>query len=70
LDLSWNYDYVFAVSGAVKYRIAARDLDTMKSDFARLNVETSKQVLKVYQSRRETAADSSSFRRLPQLHAS
>jgi hypothetical protein len=42
----------------------------MKGDFARLNVETSKKVLKVYQSRRETAGDNSGLRRLPQLHAS
>jgi ribosomal protein RSM22 (predicted rRNA methylase) len=55
--------------GAAKYQITARDLDIMKRDFDRLNVETSKQVLKVYQSRRETAADSSSLRRLPELHA-
>jgi hypothetical protein len=41
----------------------------MKRDFVRLNVETSKQVLKVYQSRKETAADGSSLRPLPQLHA-
>jgi hypothetical protein len=40
----------------------------MKNEFARLNVETSKHVLKVYQDRKETAADSSTLRRLPQLH--
>jgi hypothetical protein len=54
--------------GAANYRITARDLDTMKNEFARLNVETSKNVLKVYQSRKESA--DSPGRRLPQLHAS
>jgi hypothetical protein len=41
----------------------------MKSDFARLNVETSKKVLKVFQSRKEGAVHSSGFRQLPELHA-
>ena len=56
--------------GAANYRITVGDLDGMKSEFFRLNVETSKQVLKVYQSRKETADDSSGLRRLPQLHTS
>jgi uncharacterized protein (DUF2336 family) len=64
LDLSWATTMSLLFLGAAKYRITARDLDTMKSDFARLNVETSKQVLKVYRSRRETAVDSSTLRRL------
>jgi uncharacterized protein (DUF2336 family) len=68
LDLSWTTTMSLLFLGAANYRITARDLDTMKNDFARLNVETSKKVLKVYQSRKE-AADSSSLRRLPQLHA-
>jgi uncharacterized protein (DUF2336 family) len=70
LDLSWTTTMSLLFLGAAKYQITARDLDIMKSDFARLHVETSKQVLKVYQSRRENAADSSSFRHLPELHAS
>jgi uncharacterized protein (DUF2336 family) len=69
LDLSWTTTMSLLFLGAAKYQITARDLDIMKSDFARLHVETSKQVLKVYQSRRETAADSCSLRRLPELHA-
>jgi uncharacterized protein (DUF2336 family) len=67
LDLSWSTTMSLLFLGAANYRITARDLDSMKTEFARLNVETSKNVLKVYQSRRE-AADNSS-RRLPQLHA-
>jgi uncharacterized protein (DUF2336 family) len=68
LDLSWATTMSLLFLGAAKYRITARDLDALKSDFARLNVETSKQVLRVYQFRKETAADNSTLRRLPQLH--
>jgi hypothetical protein len=39
--------------GAHNYRITAGDLDGMKKEFVRLNVGTSKRVLKVYQSRKE-----------------
>jgi uncharacterized protein (DUF2336 family) len=69
LDLSWTTTMSLLFLGAANYRITAGDLDRMKREFVRLNVETSKQVLKVYQSRKETAADGSSLRPLPQLHA-
>ena len=68
LNLSWATTMSLLFLGAANYRITARDLDTMKSDFARLNVETSKQVLKVYRARKETSVYSSNLRRLPQLH--
>jgi uncharacterized protein (DUF2336 family) len=70
LDLSWTTTMSLLFLGAANYRITVGDLDGMKSEFFRLNVETSKQVLKVYQSRKETADDSSGLRRLPQLHTS
>jgi uncharacterized protein (DUF2336 family) len=68
LDLSWTTTMSLLFLGAANYRITAGDLDKMKSEFVRLNVDTSKQVLKVYRSRKETAVEGSS-RRLPQLHA-
>ena len=68
LDLSWATTMSLLFLGAANYRITAGDLDRMKREFARLNVETSKKVLEVYQSRKETAAEGS-IRRLPQLHA-
>ncbi len=68
LDLSWTTTMSLLFLGAAKCRITARELETLKSDFARLNVETSKRVLKVYQSRKEMAADGSTLHRLPQLH--
>jgi hypothetical protein len=41
----------------------------MRREFADLNVETSKSVLKAYQSRKLAAAADSGKRRLPQLHS-
>ncbi|MDB5605414.1 MAG: hypothetical protein JWP25_2314 [Bradyrhizobium sp.] len=68
LDLSWTTTMSLLFLGAANYRITAGDLDSMKREFFRLNVETSKRVLKVYQSRKETAADGSGLHPLPQLH--
>ena len=70
LDLSWTTTMSLLFLGAANFRITAGDLETMKSDFARLNVETSKKVLKVFQSRKEEAAHSSGLGHLPQLHSS
>ncbi|TMJ49556.1 MAG: DUF2336 domain-containing protein [Alphaproteobacteria bacterium] len=70
LDLSWTTTMSLLFLGAANFRITAGDLERMKSDFARLNVETSKKVLKVFQSRKEEAAHSSGLRHLPQLHSS
>ena len=53
--------------GAPDYRIAAKDLDALKVEFARLDAETSKKVLKAYHSRKDSG--SSNLRRLSQLHA-
>jgi hypothetical protein len=69
LDLSWATTMSLLFLSVANSRITARELDAMKSEFARLNVETSKQVLKIYRTRKETAVDGSSLRRLPQLHA-
>jgi uncharacterized protein (DUF2336 family) len=70
LDLSWTTTMSLLFLGAANFRITAGDLERMKGDFARLNVETSKKVLKVFQSRKEEAAHSSGLRHLPQLHSS
>ena len=68
LDFSWTTTMSLLFLGATNYRITARDLDEMKRGFFRLNTETSKQVLKVYQSRKEAAIEGG-LRHLPQLHA-
>jgi hypothetical protein len=48
--------------GAANYRITAGSLDGMKAEFQRLNVETSRQVLKTYQSRKSAAIESAAAR--------
>jgi uncharacterized protein (DUF2336 family) len=67
LELSWTTTMSLLFLGAANYRITAGDLDKMKAEFFRLNVETSRKVLKVYRSRKQTAVDQP--QRLPQLHA-
>ena len=67
LDLSWATTMALLFLGAPDYRIAAKDLDAMKAEFARLDVETSKKVLEAYHSRRESAGSNLNLR--PQLHA-
>jgi uncharacterized protein (DUF2336 family) len=69
LDLSWTTTMSVLFLGAANYRITAGDLDSMKREFFRLNVETSKRVLRVYQSRKGTAIDGVGLRPLPQRHA-
>lgn len=62
LDLSWTTTMSLLFLGAANYRITAGSLDTMKAEFLRLNVETSKQVLRTYQSRKSAAIESASAR--------
>jgi uncharacterized protein (DUF2336 family) len=68
VDLSWTTTMAVLFLGAPDHRITAGELGGMKDDFAQLNVATCKQVLRVYQSRKEARTPSSDFRRLPQLH--
>ena len=53
LDFSWTTTMSLLFLGARNYRITAGDLNGLNQEFVRLNVGTSKQVLKVYQSRKE-----------------
>src|SRR3984885_13409944 len=59
MDFSWTTTMSLLFLGAPNYRIAAGDLDGMKREFVRLNIGTSKRVLKVYQSRKEAAVERS-----------
>jgi uncharacterized protein (DUF2336 family) len=68
LDFEWETAMSLLFLGAKDHRIAARDLDDMREEFARLNTETSRSVLKFYQSRKSAAAADSKLRHLPQLH--
>jgi hypothetical protein len=67
LDLSWATATALVFLGAPNHRIVMKDLDEMEKEFGRLDVATSKQVLKIYRSRKEAAAHGSHY--LPQLHA-
>jgi uncharacterized protein (DUF2336 family) len=69
LDLSWTTTMSLLFLGAAGHRITSQKLDDMKSDFARLNVETSRKVLRIYRSRKENRVCTSKLHRLPQLHS-
>ncbi len=56
LGFSWPTTMSLLFLGAPNYRISAGDLDRMKIDFLKLNVDTCRQVLTVYRSRKEAAA--------------
>ena len=69
LDFAWETAMSLLFLGAKDHRIPARELDDMRDEFARLNTETSRSVLRFYQSLRNASAVESDQRRLPQLHA-
>ena len=69
LDFAWETAMALLFLGAKDHRISTRDLDDMREEFAGLNTETSRSVLRFYQSRKNAAAADSEQRRLPQLHA-
>ena len=69
LEFSWETAMSLLFLGAPDHRIRSQDLDAMRREFADLNVETSKSVLKAYQSRKLAAAADSGKLRLPQLHS-
>jgi uncharacterized protein (DUF2336 family) len=57
LDFSWATTMSLLFLGAPNYRITAGELERMKSDFQKLNVETSSHVLSVYRSRSDGAIE-------------
>jgi hypothetical protein len=63
LDFGWETAMALLFLGAKNHRIAAGDLDDMREEFARLNTETSRGVLKVYRSRKNAMADEQGQRR-------
>jgi uncharacterized protein (DUF2336 family) len=69
LGFSWATTMSLLFLGAPDHLIAAQDLDDLRREFAGLDVETSRSVLKLYQSRKHAAATDSCERRLPQLYA-
>src|SRR3984893_12176220 len=69
LDFTWETAMSLLSLGAKDHRIPARDLDDMRDEFAGLDAEASRSVLKFCQSRKNVPAVESDQRRLPQLHA-
>jgi len=69
LGFEWETAMSLLFLGAKNHRIPSGDLDDLKEEFGRLNAETSKGILKVYQSRKDAASVETDQRRLPQLHA-
>jgi uncharacterized protein (DUF2336 family) len=67
LDFSWATTMSLLFLGAKDHRITAQDLKDLENEYDRLNIETSRSVLKFYQSRKNAggAADSSARRRVP-----
>jgi uncharacterized protein (DUF2336 family) len=69
LGFGWETAMALLFLGAKDHRIPTGDLNDMKEEFARLNIETSRGVLRAYQSRKNATAVEQDQRRLPQLHA-
>jgi len=68
LGFSWPTTMALLFLGAKDHRITAQDLNDMEREFSRLNLETSRSVLKFYQTRKNTAgADSVPKRAAPPL---
>ena len=67
IDLSWATTMAMVFLGSAEHRIASKDLSAMEKEYALLDVATSKEILKTYHLRKESAG--SGFRKLPQLHA-
>ena len=70
LGFSWETTMALLFLGAPDHRIHAQELESMTREFDGLNIETSRSVLKTYQSRKQALAADSADRRLPQLHSS
>jgi uncharacterized protein (DUF2336 family) len=68
LGFSWDTTMSLLFLGAPDHRISSQHLDELKIEFLRLNAETSRSVLRAYQSRRQALAAQTDDRRLPQLH--
>jgi Uncharacterised protein conserved in bacteria (DUF2336) len=69
LGFAWETTMSLLFLGAPDRRITTQGLDDLRREFAGLNVETSRSILKLYLSRKQAAAADCGDRRLPQLHA-
>ncbi len=67
LEFSWATTMALLFLGAKDHRITAQELRDLERDYGRLNIETSRSVLKVYQSRKHAGDGASETRRQPAL---
>ena len=68
-NFEWETTMALLFLGAKDHRIKSSQLDGLKDEFARLNTQTSQDVLTFYQSRKHAmGAQPTDRRRLPQLH--
>src|SRR3984957_2640023 len=67
LDFSWATTMSLLFLGAKDHRITAKDLKDTETEYGRLNVETSRSVLKFYQSRKNAGSADSDPKRKPAL---
>jgi hypothetical protein len=67
LDFSWATTMALLFLGAKDHRITAQDLNGFENEFSRLNVETSRSVLKLYQTRKSAAGADPAPRRVAPL---
>jgi hypothetical protein len=67
LDFSWATTMSLLFLGAKDHRITAKDLKGTENEYNRLNVETSRSVLKFYQSRKNAGGADSDLKRHPAL---
>jgi hypothetical protein len=67
LDFSWATTMALLFLGARDHRITALDLNNLEGEFGRLNLETSRSVLKFYQSRKNAGGAASETKRQPAL---
>ena len=67
LDFSWATTMSLLFLGAKDHRITAKDLKDTETEYGRLNVETSRSVLKFYQSRKNAGSADSDLKRKPAL---
>ncbi len=67
LNFGWDTTMALLFLGAKDHCITARELTDLERDFARLNIETSRSILKFYQSRKNVGSADAGMSRQPQL---
>ena len=67
LDFSWATTMALLFLGAKDHRITAQELRDLERDYGRINIETSRSVLKVYQSRKHSGDADADTKRRPAL---